>query len=574
MNSMVGASVHTSVSDGISELLKSDRDMGEIGVEDEGGDETTCDLFATDDFDPEELLKSPLFNNSAEKLTNNIYNENSFGTFEDDMVDDSEQQKRASTTSSSSHDFRAQLGYGRYQTTPPKAAAVQQFSAPMRTQSSESTFTESSYDSRSPPPDAAYEVSYPVQMFSQEKRSTQCMVMKDQLPQVVTPVHIPYQNIQQEQYQLSPQGGYLTNQQAAYSSMPNEKANYATQNDQAGYGMQNEQVNNYMSMQVQQNMNSSYDSPIRSSSEHGGNYASPVNGGAYSEQRMQPTMMQAQQGMNFGVPHQSNPLASMPYSTPMQGMLPRSTSYRSPPSAQSSSYSAAGPQETASMSQLQEMQQYVQHMQGGSGLLDNPGLSQTMHGQPYGRTSSTGLRDPLSMSQSMHERSHSFHGSSGYNPAFAGIANHTNVSVAVDVQGEQSMEPGHLNDAMEKLCESMKRSAMSRSLVKQFSGRSLARQSSARGVLSRQNSGRMGMNKQLSNRSLMARQDSNRSLIDDASGRGTPTAVVPIRRLSNAKHHLQHPGRGVYRHNSLQSLSGLSNHGISLHLDGRNMGQL
>ena len=96
--------------------------------------------------------------------------------------------------------------------------------------------------------------------------------------------------------------------------------------------------------------------------------------------------------------------------------------------------------------------------------------------------------------------------------------------------------------------------------MKQYSGRSLVQA---------QNSGLM-MGKQHSNRNLMGRQGSHRNLMDDGSGRGTPTSVM--RRMSNSKHRLQHPVRGLYRHDSQQSLNGQSNHGISLQIDGRNMG--
>jgi hypothetical protein len=42
--------------------------------------------------------------------------------------------------------------------------------------------------------------------------------------------------------------------------------------------------------------------------------------------------------------------------------------------------------------------------------------------------------------------------------------------------------------------------------------------------------------------------------------------------MSNTKHQVHHPGRGVHRHDSQQSLNGHSNHSISVQFDGRNTG--
>lgn len=98
--------------------------------------------------------------------------------------------------------------------------------------------------------------------------------------------------------------------------------------------------------------------------------------------------------------------------------------------------------------------------------------------------------------------------------------------------------PPSLNEAMEKLCGSMKRSAMSRSMVKQFSGRNMNRQGSLRSI---------------------NRQGSDRSLIGDSG---------IARRSSGVKHQLQHPSRGVYRHDSQQSLGQSGHGGGMMQLDG------
>ena len=123
--------------------------------------------------------------------------------------------------------------------------------------------------------------------------------------------------------------------------------------------------------------------------------------------------------------------------------------------------------------------------------------------------------------------------------------------------------PSSMNEVMEKLSESMRRSAMSRSVVKQLSGRN---------VMARPNPVMIMAQKQ---RGMVQRAMSDRSLMmgDASSGRS-----IPVRRMSNtAKHHIhQHlPSRSLHRHNSQQSLDGHSNHNtISLQMDGRNVGTL
>lgn len=119
-------------------------------------------------------------------------------------------------------------------------------------------------------------------------------------------------------------------------------------------------------------------------------------------------------------------------------------------------------------------------------------------------------------------------------------------------QEVNDQSPAVLTEAMEKLCDSMRRSAMTRTMVKQISSRSLSRAGSSRGV-SRSNSAAM-----LSKRSL-----------DDSGGR----SVAALRRNQSAKHQLDHSGRGVYRNGSHQSLSGMRNKGFNLQVDGRNVGQ-
>jgi hypothetical protein len=227
------------------------------------------------------------------------------------------------------------------------------------------------------------------------------------------------------------------------------------------------------------------------------------------------------------------------------------------------------------MNQLQQMQQFLsQPPSGGIQSSNTAGLSQTIHGEPY-RTSSMNSMMNQGLTSSVHGdtsltsslRSSSVHGANQFipSPGFSNVSIASGMQMSKSFHGERSLDVSShsqtptgapLSEAMEKLCESMKRSAMSRSMIKQYSGRGpMLKQGSSRGLM-RQNSSRSGM------------------LDDVSSGRGTPTGMVPVRRVSmNAKHQLQLPVRGVYRHDSQQSLNH-SNHSISLHMDGRNMGAL
>jgi len=150
----------------------------------------------------------------------------------------------------------------------------------------------------------------------------------------------------------------------------------------------------------------------------------------------------------------------------------------------------------------------------------------------------------------------------------------------------QGGQPG-VNGAMEKLCESMRRSAMSRSLVKQLSGRSVSRTSSGRALtqqhsgrgLSKQNSGRM-VTKQLSGRSL-SRANSGRSLQRSTSARAAE-GELPVRRIAqDTKHRIQRdalssslhaPARGVFRHKSQSAIIGGNNQKTVLNIDGNSVG--
>lgn len=144
-------------------------------------------------------------------------------------------------------------------------------------------------------------------------------------------------------------------------------------------------------------------------------------------------------------------------------------------------------------------------------------------------------------------------------------------------------QPG-VNEAMEKLCESMRRSAMSRSLVKQLSGRSVSRTSSGRN-LSRQNSATFNgrsIARANSGRSI-TRASSGRSIQRSSSGRSVllgKGGELPVQRIAqDSKHRIQRdhlgnnqgpPGRGVFRHKSQGAIMGASK--TVLNIDGNTIG--
>ena len=114
--------------------------------------------------------------------------------------------------------------------------------------------------------------------------------------------------------------------------------------------------------------------------------------------------------------------------------------------------------------------------------------------------------------------------------------------------------PPTVNEAMEKLCESMRRSAMSRSLVKRLSGRSAPQ----RGNLAASNSARMRQlvgGNTVTGRSI-GRANSGRAVQRSHSGRaGMDNAPnLPVRRINHdSKHRMggrPEPSRGVFRHKS------------------------
>jgi hypothetical protein len=117
----------------------------------------------------------------------------------------------------------------------------------------------------------------------------------------------------------------------------------------------------------------------------------------------------------------------------------------------------------------------------------------------------------------------------------------------------------NINEVMEKLTERMRQSAMSRSMVKNISGRNLVSQNSSRGPIP-------GMMMTHHSARNLVKQGSERSVAADGTGR-----TLPMRRMSsNAKHQLS--GRSLHRHDSHRSLNHNTAATVSLQIDGRNIG--
>jgi len=181
------------------------------------------------------------------------------------------------------------------------------------------------------------------------------------------------------------------------------------------------------------------------------------------------------------------------------------------------------------------------------------------------------------------------------------------MDVSMSPEAEGLQVPGNdlrsYNEAMEKLCESMKRSAMSRNLVKHLSNRSLQKDGSSRSIGSgTQITHPSSSSRQSSGRSLnvVSRNSSARSLVQQNSGRGLapqgsvrslddnglgtlssgPYPSQRRRHAMEAKHRFS-PHRGVVRHNSSNAvhnrprnnnvMNQYDDSGLGLVFDGKNM---
>lgn len=526
---MVGleASLHTYVGEEVGELMKSDsQPVAAFAAESEAADDDV-DPFALGDFDPEELLKSPMLGNSINGFSHSI-SENSFGTYDVGDLD----CKPCSIPTQGMASYQSQMRSFDAVKQHPSMQQQELYPATMGQSREEGVSSDATGVVQAMPHQQVSD-KFNMRFGNQPASPPRRLDSIKHSPMPPAPM-TPSQHIQQ-QMKFQEQGGpfqaQLSQGSASFGSSGVEH--------QSNVNPYNDQVN---ALLMASPSASNYSSP-----RHGATYLSPGPTNSFS-----------------------SAIPAVPQAAPFATSVSQSNSCYSSPSRQGSSYASQGPQD---LNQLQQMQQFVsQPLPGGIQPNSAAGLSRTIHGEPYRTTSMNSMMNQ-GLTSSMHGdtsltsslRSSSVHGANQFapSPGFSNVSIASGMQMTKSYHGERSLDVSShsqtptgapLSEAMEKLCESMKRSAMSRSMIKQYSGRGpMLKQGSSRGLM-RQNSSRSGM------------------LDDVSSGRGTPTGMVPVRRVSmNAKHQLQHPVRGVYRHDSQQSLNH-SNHSISLHMDGRNMG--
>ena len=252
--------------------------------------------------------------------------------------------------------------------------------------------------------------------------------------------------------------------------------------------------------------------------------------------------------------------------------------------------------------QVQQMQQQQQRQQeqriGMNGIIENhPMQLNQVFGQPNSQASFFHLQQRANFNAAHNHAG----GSMAQQPQLP--LNHmANAALGEGMppqQQQQQCPPNTLgastnlpeySHAMEKLCETMRRSAMSRTMVKQLSGRSLPTQGSSRSLpkqgssrsLTKPNSGRKTiLQKQLSARKLSRQSSSNSVDLTTAStissvpsmGHLTPTRV-PGKRSISSKHRIARDGSAhgedIVRQNSASAL--LGNHLRALQKDETNAG--
>jgi hypothetical protein len=505
---MVGlqASLRTSVQGGM-DLTKNENEDFESNTLDEG------DSFGDDDvFDPDELLNSPMFNDPAATMGN----EDSFGSFAIDEEDGSE----------------LNASYSDYETLKTSAVTNSPFagcrdslpsSSPKRSVSGPSSLMH------------LYQSPTNHQHQQQEQQEPAFDTMQQGLQQNPLPRSPPKSKL-----------GMLRSPGMTMRQSPKRAVSYS----EGHQSMKNQMSGMQMNQHLNQMRFSGSGTGLSQSMHTNFSHASPL---ASSHNAVHGD------SLDSGSVHSVHSVSVQSGST--QG-----------PPVQDSSMNAQHMQAQHMNPQLMNMQQMQAQQMNGQMMNGQPMNGQLMNGQ-------------LMNGQSMqNQQMHPGQASPSYAP-FQG-----NVSIASDMQTQkpnmqsfdqagldqptfgqpqnsgmgQQKAPATINDAMEKLCESMKRSAMTRNLVKQSSvaSRGVMRQNSFNGV-ARQNSLR-GVMRQNSARGSGLQQS---SLMDESSGRGAP----PVRRMSMSKHRIQHHSRGVYRHDSQQSLNGNSNHGINFQNDLRNI---
>jgi hypothetical protein len=544
MNTMVGlqASLHTPTEDSLSDLMKNDEDFGAaLDTFDDNGE-------LNDDFDPGELLQSPLFNDSAEKLSNSFSNENEFGQFGVEEEHDTLLGNRSQPPMPAHQQgFGGGMGYSEPVKRAPPARPAMVRENPSLTPKMQMMTPMQSIDTRMGLP--SLQSSFTSSASSARHNPIPSVIGGSGMMMDTTPPMI---------------GASVTDDNSHYDH--NEMQDYGAQSYHSPTSRRAPDRSFSGASSHYSEATHEHISPLK-------NRMSPAPG--YQFQQLQPHQQQ---------PHQQQPHQQQPHqqqTTPHQMVTPRRGL---PPKAQS--YAPGSHNMGGSPNDLQAMRQQLERMrdmeirdtlQGSSRRTsDASNLSQSVH-LPVQRTASANS----SLSRSMHFDQMGNNNFRGNGMPGAPPFGNGNVSIA-STGGVQSFKPSFnaggmdsqsmggsggpgTNDAMEKLCLSMKRSAMSRTLVKQYS--------SGRGV-SRNGSGHLN---------AMRQATGGRQMMDDSSGRSNGPAT-PVRRLSSAKHRLQHPSRGVYlhdsqnslgyRHDSQNSLGGTSAHSVNLQFDGRNMGTM
>ena len=556
---MVGleASLHTSVGEESCHNSMKDEKESANGASASGrrsaGLEDVLGGSMNDDFDPIALLNCPLYEN---KYQESFANELSFGTFQDDSLPSCRDTTDEFSPRSNTQNYSLYNVIGDNIMKTPMVSS----SAMANTSSPETVDSFANDASPEPPSDEPF-LGPPMSHLSipsgrivnssptvlgdpsmngygnySASQQMQQSYMQNDSPQLQSqqqqhPTYLQQQTQQQHQFQQAP------------LSMPPQMQTTQQFNDMQT--LQIMQIQQQHQTRMQGLQQTSYDNSMQQQQQQFNPSPSmqPVDHQQQMYQQQQ-QMQQQQQQMQ-----QQQQQAYAPTSTSLgysNQALPGSV--RISPSGRP--YPLQG---SASMSQLSQMRNVLQNQQTlpfsqgleqdymNTSAANNNSLSHSLHGESYARVPAAPQLQRAAVNQSLSQSLHD-PTSVRRSAAFQVAPNLQQPGIVVPVTNPTAPGGPHITEAMSQLCDSMRRSAMSRSFVKQLSNRSLSSGQPTGRSIGRTNS--------------LHSQNSSRSLMDgEASGR-----PVPVRRTSStAKYHLQHPMRGIHRHDSQQSL-GRSNH--------------
>ncbi|GKZ01082.1 hypothetical protein MPSEU_001059800 [Mayamaea pseudoterrestris] len=576
MNTMVGleASLHTSVEEeSTSNSMKDEKELSaeaaaavERGLKSSAMEEALGGSM-NDDFDPIALLNLPLYDKYQESFANEL----SFGTFQDDSLpscrDTNEDFSPRSSSNYQRYSPYNSIGDSNVMKTPMAASSAMNTS--INTNSSPETVDSFANDGATPEPSTEdfQFLGPPVSQLNiptgRMAKASPMMVSSDhqnmngyngynsnQAPQPTMQAFMANDSLLGQHHQQ-------THQQQPASYMQ-QTSQMHRQIEPAPIGMPpqmptSQQFNDMQTLQLMQMQQQQQQQATMNQGGQTNQYGNSMQQQYIASTSLEPQQPFVQQQQQQQQPMQQQAYALAPAPIVYNQAIPGSV--RISPGGR-----AYVPQSSASMSQLSQMRTVLMQNQQAppfsQGLdqdapimmraANNSSLSHSLHGDTYhhhiqrqtfqsrsamNQSLSQSLHDPASMQR----RGTSFHAMPSGNLVMPVLS-----AGAVPAGGGAPQ----LNEAMSQLCDSMRRSAMSRNFVKQLSNRSLSTgQSAARSGVGRTNS--------------MHSQNSSRSLMDNESSNGR---AVPVRRSSSAaKYHLQHPMRGINRHDSQQSL-GRSNH--------------